>query len=319
MERSVTPLDSFVESGRLYQLLDYYLSWHRIEGHTEVTVKDYRKNVGLFIRWLEASNHSLVLQDLSGFHVMAYLQFKKDQGRSPRYIRSIYQHLDTFFTWCVDYLEVIEVSPTAKIKAPKVPKQNKGFLKAEHFQALIDICATTRFLGSRRRSMLWILLTTGIRHMEMANLTKNDLDWESKGGLIRIRMGKGQKDRVVPFHKNAQREVFRYLAYRDDEYPTLWIKDDRTPLPYDGLGADMRKLMVRAGIRGEVKDTFHVFRRTWAANAERRGIPRQYILSVGGWEDVQMLDKYTRAMREEEEAVEAFKDFDPLDSSKHMG
>jgi integrase len=62
-----------------------------------------------------------------------------------------------------------------------------------------------------------------------------------------------------------------------------------------------------------VKDRLHVFRRTFAANAVRQGIPNQYIMAVAGWDDEQMTLRYTRAMIAEEQALQAFQEgFSPF-------
>lgn len=134
--------------------------------------------------------------------------------------------------------------------------------------------------------------------------------------MIRVRMGKGQKDRRVPFHREAQRTVLRYLSYREDGLPQLWVTEERRPLTPGGIGQDMKRLIERAGLREVVKDACHIFRRTWAASAVRQRIPRQFILEAAGWSTPAMLDHYTEAMREEG-AIEAFREFEPFRNLRH--
>jgi len=105
--------------------------------------------------------------------------------------------------------------------------------------------------------------------------------------------------------------MLRYLQYRDDNLDCVWLTRHGARLSCEGIARDFQRLFKWAGIEG-VKDKAHAFRRTWAANAERQGVERQYILSVGGWNDAAMLDHYTRQMREEEGAVDAFRDFKPF-------
>jgi site-specific recombinase XerD len=57
-------------------------------------------------------------------------------------------------------------------------------------------------VGSQRRSMILMFRSTGTRLMELTALALDDLDW--KTGNIRIRMGKGQKERVVPLYRGVQ-------------------------------------------------------------------------------------------------------------------
>ena len=139
-------------------------------------------------------------------------------------------------------------------------------------------------------------------------LNLEDLDWER--GEIRVIHGKGQKERRVPFLKEAQLPTLRYLHNRDDSYPCLWISERRRPLTYYGVYQSIHQTFKRARI--EVKDAVHIFRRSFAAHAVRQGMPRQYTQAIAGWSTTQMLDRYTAAMAEEEGAIEAFRNFKPF-------
>ena len=74
-----------------------------------------------------------------------------------------------------------------------------------------------------------------------------------------------------------------------------------------------KRLLVRAGIRDEIQDGFHIFRRTWAANAVEQGVPRPYVQGRGGWSSPFMLDHYVQAMQEEgDKTIEKFREIDPV-------
>ncbi len=134
------------------------------------------------------------------------------------------------------------------------------------------------------------------------------LDWIK--GTIRVIHGKGQKERSVPFDKDAQRVVLRYLNQRSDSEPWLWVGEERRRLQYYGIGQDILRMMQRAKV--DVKDAMHVFRRAWAASAVRQGIPRPYVQGIAGWSTPTMMDHYVAAMQLEEGAIEAFREFKPF-------
>ena len=195
------------------------------------------------------------------------------------------------------------VEPGYQDSTAKGPEVRKGFLPPWGIEALLDLCPVSTFLGARRQAMIWVMATTGARQMEVTCLRLDDLDWTRE--LIRIRTGKGQRERSVVFHIKAQLAISRYTKHRTDTWPHLWVTEERMPLKYPNLGQDMHRMLERAGIK--VKDRTHVFRRTWAANAIRQGIPRPYVQAGGGWSTPHMLDHYTAAMQEKEGAVEAFR------------
>ena len=263
-----------------------------------------------FVTYLHDAGHPPDdLASVDPLDVLGYLEHLKSRGMAPITVRTRLASVKAFFNWAVEW-DLLETSPAAKIRPPKVPKVRKGFLPPWSMQALLDLCPVSTFLGARRQAMIWILATTGARHMEATSIRLDDLDWDRE--LIRIRMGKGQKERWVAFHGKAQMAVTRYLARREDPRPDLWVTEAGRALKYPHLGQDMKRMLDRAGI--DVKDRMHVFRRTWAANAIRQGIPRQYVQAGGGWSTPHMIDHYTAAMQEEEGALEAFRDFDPIGS-----
>ena len=294
---------------RLPEVLDFYVQYHHIEGHTEATQLHYLRQVRQFILWLQDQGHSLEMVDITSFHILGHLEDLKRRGRKPRTVKTRLQALKTMFDWAVDW-DIMEANPASRIKAPKVPKTRKGLLKSEHFAKLLELCPLNTFLGARRASILSLLATTGIRRRELTLLTVDDLDW--KRGQLRVFHGKGQKERQVPFLTEVQRPMLRYIKQRTDDLRCLWVSEERLPLSYHGIEQDLDRLFVKAGIRGEAKDTCHIFRRTFAANAVWQGIVRPYIQAIAGWSTPQMFDDYVRAMEAEDGAIEAFRDFKPF-------
>ena len=295
-------------SQRLHKILENYLQYHRIEGHTQATVKFYAKEVGLFLKDLGKTDpHCQTLPDLSSLHVLRHLGSMRERGLKDRTIRTRWQAITTWLNWCVEW-GLIEESPAVKIKGPKVPKTRKPFLTEEQFASLLDLCPLNTFAGARRQSMLWMMATTGIRRNEMWMLKKVDLDWDNS--VIRVVYGKGQKERQIPFDRRCQRAMLRYIQQRWDSLECLWVTEEGIRLGYDGIWQDLNRLAERAEI--ELKDTCHIFRRTFAANAVKQSIPRPYVMAIAGWSTPQMLDLYVAAMEAEEEAIEAFREFKPF-------
>ena len=284
-----------------------YLQYHSIEGSTEDTLKHKRKEIGPFLRQLDEQGHSMLPSDVTLFDVVAHLEAMKLRGLAASSIHTRRRALHAWFAWMVDW-EMVSINPVSKVKSPRLPRIRKPFLSESDFNRLLDLCPLTTLLGSRRASILWLLATTGMRRRELLMLKQEDVDWER--GEVRIVHGKGQKERNVPFLREAQRPMLRYLNNRRDSNPCLWVTEEGRPLSYVGLGTDVKRLFERAAI--PVKDPMHIFRRTFAARAVRQGIPRQYTQAIAGWSSPQMLDRYTAAMEAEEGAIEAFKGFKPF-------
>lgn len=243
-------------------------------------------------------------------HVVEHLAEMKDRGLAPRSLRSRRQAILTFFNWALGE-SLVKNNPALRVRPTKVPKRPKGFLDPGDFQKLLAQCPRSTIAGARRRAMLWLFAGTGMRRQELALLELSDLNWDL--GQIRIVHGKGQKQRTAPFPKAAQEPMLKYLAFRKDDLPNLWVTEEFRPLSYDGIGHDLARLRDRAGLTGQIQDICHIFRRTAAANAEEAGMSPSHILAGFGWESPTMLNHYVTAKRlEQGKAVESFAGKDPL-------
>ena len=195
------------------------------------------------------------------------------------------------------------VQPQA-VQDEQVPKP---FLSDEGFKKLLDQCSPDTLAGSRRIAILMVLFTTGMRRRELGLLQTGDVDW--KQGRINILHGKGGTTREVKLHPEARLALSAYLDLRREmEFhdPALWVTEYGVPDGHAGLGRDMKRLAEKAGL--DLRDVFHIFRRTVVRNAKRQNIDTQHILGNLGWKGEQMLNRYTAAMKEER-----FKDFEDLE------
>jgi integrase/recombinase XerC len=104
---------------------------------------------------------------------------------------------------------VIESSPAAGIPTPKRPKLLPKNLTVDETFALLDGIGGDEVADVRDRALLELLYATGLRVGELVALDLADLDLA--GGLLRA-MGKGKKERIVPFGGKAQHALSRWLA-----------------------------------------------------------------------------------------------------------
>lgn len=285
---------------RLRIYLEDYLRWHRVEGHTQATITHYRRELTRFLDWFQGDEASL---DRRG--VLSHLAYMQDKGLAPKSLDTRFRDLRAWFRWLVLW-ELIPNDPTDGLNAPKVPQIRKPFVEVEQFQALIELCPLNTLLGSRRQAMLWLLLKSGLRRNEMFMLRLEDLDW--KMDLLRVVHGKGQKDRHILFHLDAQRPMLHYLKARrlkgfDSEW--LWVTEEGRRLTWHGIGQDLKRLQERAGV--SIQDCCHAFRRTLAKDSVKAKVDRALIRNNFGWTSDQMIDHYTASMEVEAEAREAFK------------
>jgi site-specific recombinase XerD len=106
------------------------------------------------------------------------------------------------------------------------------------------------FGGLRLRAQLLLFVDCGLRLSECAALQAADVDLNM--GVVRVRVGKGRKERVVPFSLPVRRVLMKYLAVRAPRThnTALWVTDGGEPLTPAGLVTALRRCASRAGVSG---------------------------------------------------------------------
>lgn len=325
--RDHTPLSmgGMLHSGDdLHPLVNSFLLSRRIENCSPASIRTYADRISGMLAFIGKEPADITKTDVEFWLLhMKEGESKRGGRRSPFFVRSSFGSVRVFFNWLVAE-GYIPRSPLYGIKVPKVPRYEKEFLAEEDFRKLLNLCPHGTFAGIRDRAWLWLLWSTGARFSELANLQLADLDWT--GARIRV-VGKGSKERRVPFTTEAQRAVYQYLQRRADSYPELWISEERRPMKRLGMGPIVPRLMAAASpyecpqckARYEgvgfvqrqyvctacqvklvrlwsVRDAHHIFRRSWAWRNLKAGTSTKIVQLVGGWDSVTVLEQYVRRM-----------------------
>ncbi len=170
-----------------------------------------------------------------------------------------------------------------------------------------DYQHNARFLGSRNRAVVLVLLDTRVRLSELAEMRLSQINFER--GWVKVR-GKGDKERLVRMGKPTQRALWIYLTWRRVDRDEVWLSEEQTPISAHGIQCLIERLKQRAGVKGN--GSVHRFRHTFALNFLRGGgNPRelQYLL---GHTSIDMSMRYVAALGAED-ALRAHEKASPVD------
>ena len=227
-------------------------------------------------------------------------------------VRHYFVVLSCFFNW-VSREGLLEENPMSKIKVAKSRPKVITPYSSEEIKRMLKVCDydyehNAKFLGSRNRAMILVLLDTGVRLSELDALKVSDVQNES--GWIKI-WGKGRRERVVRIGKTAQRAVWRYLLFRPhDSGERLWLTEEGKPVGAKCIQSMIKRLKERAEVNGS--GSIHRFRHTFALNflrADKNVFNLQYLL---GHSDLDMVRRYTNALGMED-ALKAHENASPAD------
>ena len=164
-------------------------------------------------------------------------------------------------------------------------------------------------IGKRNRALILLMLDTGLRASEVCRLEMRFLDLEARRLSV---LAKGGKWRTCIFGEPTEEALRAWLEVREASEGTQTVfvsiggKKPGTSLTPSGLKIIFRKLGKQAGI-GLISP--HDFRRTFATLAIRAGAPSRLVQLAGGWEGLDMVERYTRAL-----TIEDFQQYLPSES-----
>src|SRR6266496_1967003 len=176
------------------------------DGLAATSLASYRRDLTQWAAWLEA--HGTTLLAAHRADVEGYLA---DQYRAKAKATSISRRLSSLrrFYGLQIQQAALRVDPTARIRAPKLPRRLPKNLTEAQVEALLAAPDPHTTLGLRDRAMLETLYATGLRVSELVGLTLAQVSLDM--GVVRV-LGKGSKERLVPMGEEAIGWLKRYLA-----------------------------------------------------------------------------------------------------------
>lgn len=186
-----------------------FLTYLTIEKGLAVNTRGaYRRDIEKYLNFLEASD--LNLGRVRPENVTVFLDSMKKQGRAPASMARMVASLRAFHKFLA-FENRVETNPTSDLRAPKKHLRLPGVLSIEQVQALLDQPFPRSPAGRRDKAIIEVLYSCGLRISELVSLDMRDLDFE--GGYLTC-LGKGSKQRLVPFGGAAREALEDYLGLR---------------------------------------------------------------------------------------------------------
>jgi integrase/recombinase XerC len=266
----------------------------RAEHKSEKTIETYREAVVQLSAFLAGQRLTNEVRDLRREHIEAWMIELLGRWK-PATVNNRYRGLQAFFRWCIDE-DIIETSPMAKMKPPKVPDQPVPVLRLEAVARLIATAERTKsFEDVRDAAILRIFYSTGVRLAELANLRylpddpeANDVDLDQQ--VLRV-LGKGGRQRLVNMGARSTKALDRYLRLRRAHHATyarwLWLSRQGR-FTENGIG----QMVARRGQSIGLKVHPHQLRHSWAHAAQVKGMGTNDLKMAGGWRSNAMVERY---------------------------
>ena len=187
------------------QFMDHLSSERRFSEHT---LKAYRIDLHCFEVFLEAQE----LSDLDQVDLDVLFNFVENQSELKA--SSLARRVSTvrsFFGFLFKR-GLIRSNPAELIESPKLPKALPSIIQIDDILNITQVSNSNNgFLGFRNQVLMKVFYLTGIRISEMEGLNVGDFDLDE--ATLKV-LGKGRKERVVPFGDNQVGLIREYLNER---------------------------------------------------------------------------------------------------------
>jgi len=218
-----------------------------------------------------------------------------ERGLDPASQARILSTVRTLYRWLFE-TQRIAINPASGLRNPKQPQRLPAFLTEDESRALVELPAATDFVGARLHCLLELLYASGLRVSELTGLDLQDLLMEIR--TLRV-LGKGQKERLVPFHEEAARTLEHYMGLRSaflalKALPTtsaLFINQKGGRLTPTSVRTFLSKALDEASVRAKVSP--HALRHSFATHLLNRGMDLRAIQELLGHASLSTTQRYT--------------------------
>jgi len=175
------------------------------DGLSQHTLNSYRTDLGLFSRWLSAQSAQLLA--VTSELVLQFIADRAEAKYSARSTARMLSCLRRFYAYALEN-NVMMHDPTAQVESPKLAKPLPHSLSESDVEKLLAAPDGESLLGCRDLAMLELMYASGLRVSELINIEFSQISLNQ--GVLRV-LGKGSKERLVPFGDAAAEAINRYL------------------------------------------------------------------------------------------------------------
>jgi integrase/recombinase XerD len=273
--------------------IDAWVTRLKSERRSERTIDMYRYLAEQFLR---------EYPDPTRLEVQQYLTERLDSGRSPAFVENVRKALASLFKFLHEE-GLAPGNPVSGLKAIRVPYSERKLPSIEDIEAVLGVSFTRRKNADKMRTMVVLLMTTGLRLSEALGLKKDGIDFSAKEMTV---TGKGGKQRVVPLLTVTADTLSAYIR----KYPSdsLFVFPGKTRTGHAEIHnaeKTLRHACIRAGVR---PFTPHQLRHFYATEMLRNGAKLEVVGRILGHSGIGVTADIYRHVRTEEmhEAVERF-------------
>jgi site-specific recombinase XerD len=273
------------EIRNLNNYIGYLREIKKFSGHT---LKAYAIDIRQFGAYFSEQQLPVSKNNIRDFIAHIYLKSKS----KATVARKIYA-VKSYYGYLVK-TGILAHNPFDGIGTPKLEKKIPQILTENEMREFLDALPEENFLQLRNKALFEFLYATGLRISELTGLQAADIHFAER--LVRV-MGKGKKERIVPFHEQAAAVMTRYLERRRAELhgqqgDRVFVNSRGGPLSQRSVERILQQVyrdLTHSGRRVHP----HLLRHSFATHLLQRGANLRIIQELLGHANLATTEKYT--------------------------
>ena len=257
------------------------------------TIKAYKNDLTRFNLFLNQGKSRNKFKEINRNDIRRFLADEYENKYTSKTVARRLATIKSFFKYLVK-VELIEDNVSIHIHSPKVPKKLPNFIDKNLIDVLMSSPPLDTLIGVRDRAVLELFYSTGVRLSELVNINIGDFHIDKK--LVRV-IGKGNKERIIPYGKTAESAIENYLKMRNLSFKPVFA---RSPLFVNSSEKRISKRTIQRRMNNYIKLVAdgksvgpHLLRHTFATHLLDNGADIRAVKDLLGHSSLSSTQIYT--------------------------
>ncbi len=268
-----------------------YKSFLEDDGKANATIIAYTKDVEQLSDYAQDQGKTAV-DEVNYEDIKQFKELLKKRRYTNKSISRKINSIKSFFRY-LENQDIVNSNPANEVSHPKIEHKPPRYLSKMEYRALRDACRG----DARIRAIVEILLQTGMRISELANLQMEDADMERD--VIFIKALKSREGRKVPLNKAAKGALMDYLKVRPKaREKTIFLTKTCRPFLVRNIRSAIDRYFKLAGIKDA---TVNDLRNTFIVEQLKAGTPLVYVSQLVGHKRITTTEKYLNLLENQKD------------------
>ena len=273
-------------------LRDFFNYLYIEKGLSQNTVKSYKRDIDGFLNWSDKLKNAN-FKSLNEADINKYISFLFESKLKSSSVNRKISSLKALYLYLVKK-NLINNSPVNEIVTPKKEKYLPTSMSEDEVDRLLASPDLSIEIEVRDKAMIEMLYATGMRISELLNLKIIDMDIQRC--VVKV-IGKGSKERLIPFGESALEALNNYLPLRKNTATKeVFLSNRGTKLTRVAFWKRIKIYLLRSNLKESISP--HTLRHAFATHLLNRGADLRSVQLLLGHSDLSTTQIYTHIAKQ---------------------